>query len=228
MGFWTHFLPATLIAVAAIFANSCVVAFEPSLPAEEKLLLPEPKIKGEISLEETLVKRRSIREYSERPLSWDEIGQLLWAAQGITTEHGLRTAPSAGALYPLELYVALDEGIYHYTPATHSLQRISQRDWRKPLWDAALRQDSVAQAPAVFIITAVYARTEARYGDRAERYVKIEVGHAAQNLLLQAAAMGLGAVPIGAYYDDRVKEILQLPEDHEPLYLIPVGALQEQ
>jgi SagB-type dehydrogenase family enzyme len=186
--------------------------------------LPPPRQESEVSLEETLVQRRSVRSFQGTPLTAAELGQLLWAAQGVSEERGYRTAPSAGALYPLELYVATEEGIFHYLPQGHRWQILSQSDARQDLYEAALRQDPVRQAPAVFVIAAVYERTAQKYGGgRSPRYVHLEAGHAAQNLLLQAVALGLGAVPIGAFDDGGVQEALALPTDHEPLYLIPVG-----
>jgi SagB-type dehydrogenase family enzyme len=177
-----------------------------------------------VSLEETLVQRRSVRSFQGTPLTAAELGQLLWAAQGVSEERGYRTAPSAGALYPLELYVATEEGTFHYLPQGHRWQILSRSDARQDLYEAALRQDPVRQAPAVFVIAAVYERTAQKYGGgRSPRYVHLEAGHAAQNLLLQAVALGLGAVPIGAFDDGGVQEALALPTDHEPLYLIPVG-----
>ncbi len=189
----------------------------------EVIALPAPRLESDHSLEETLHRRRSVRTYSDEPLTLEEIGQLFWAAQGITDERGLRAAPSAGALYPLELYAATDDGLYHYRPPGHRAEMRHIEGWREALCPAALSQGAVCQAPAVFVITAVYARTAAKYGERAERYVRLEAGHAAQNLLLQAVALDLGAVPIGAFYDDQVQAALGLPADHEPLYLIPVG-----
>ncbi len=189
----------------------------------EEIPLPTPSQRGEVSLEEALTRRRSIREFREEGLTWAEISQLLWAGQGITHPRGLRTAPSAGALYPLELYVATGEAVYHYSPRSHSLTMISPEDRRLGLWEAGLMQDALREAPAIIVIAALYARTEGKYGPRAERYVHLEAGHAAQNILLQATALDLGAVPIGAFYDQKVQEVLALPSDHEPLYLIPVG-----
>jgi SagB-type dehydrogenase family enzyme len=186
--------------------------------------LPPPAVTGDESLEQVLSRRRSVRELTDQPLTKAELGQLLWAAQGITHGRGLRTSPSAGALYPLELYVTTAEGVFHYVPSGHKLVIVSQGDARMRLYQAALRQEPVRRAPAVFIVTAVYARTAAKYGqERAPRYVHLEAGHAAQNLLLQAVALGLGAVPIGAFDDDQVQEALTLPAEQEPLYLIPVG-----
>ncbi len=185
--------------------------------------LPTPSQSGEISLEEALTRRRSIREYTEEGLTSEEISQLLWAGQGIADPRGFRTAPSAGALYPLELYLATQEGAYHYLPSSHGSALVSEEDLRGGLWEAGLKQDALREAPAIIVVAAVYARTEGKYGPRAERYVKLEAGHAAQNILLQAIALGLGAVPIGAFHDEKVQEVLALPSDHKPLYLIPVG-----
>jgi len=185
--------------------------------------LPAPVLKGKMSLEEVLKKRESLRDFSSTPLTDAELSQLLWATQGKTRGWGGRTAPSAGALYPLEIYVVLPEGVFHYSPDEHRLARTAAGDLRGPLASAALDQACVREAPAAFVIAAVYERTAWKYSGRAERYVKIEAGHAGQNLLLQATALGLGAVPVGAFHDDQVHRVLALPKNHEPLYLIPVG-----
>lgn len=186
--------------------------------------LPPPDTKGSLSLEETLAQRRSVREFDTEPLTLAELGQLLWAAQGITNARGFRTAPSAGALYPLELYLATAEGVSHYDPVSHGLEVLGSRDARQHLFEAALEQEPVRQAPAVVIVTSVYERTASKYGEiRTPRYVHLEAGHSAQNLLLQAVALHLGAVPIGAFHDEQVQAALGLPADHEPLYLIAVG-----
>jgi len=185
--------------------------------------LPSPAQKGKMSLEEALKKRESVRSFSSDPLTKEDLSQLLWAVQGITRNWGARTAPSAGALFPLEIYVALKEGFFRYSPRGHNLVRIMQQDLRNTLSKAALGQNCIGEAPAVFVIAAVYERTSRKYGNRAERYVKMEAGHAGQNLLLQAVSLGLGAVPIGAFQDEQVQQALHLPVNHEPLYLIPVG-----
>ena len=186
--------------------------------------LPAARKEGKMSLEETLSKRRSVRRFSPAPLTREQIAQLCWSAQGVSDPPtGYRTAPSAGALYPLELYVVTSEAVEHYAPRRHGLEKHLQGDLRQKLQAAALGQRSVGEAPATFAITAVVSRTRPKYGPRAERYVMIEVGHAAQNLLLQAVAMDLGAVPIGAFHDQQVAEILSLPAGEIPLYLIPVG-----
>lgn len=197
----------------------------PSPAAGEAITpLPPPTLEGKTSLEETLAHRRSVREFDDTPLTAAELGQLLWAAQGLTNERGFRTAPSAGALYPLELYLVTAGGVFHYQPRGHALSAVRGDDRRPALYEAALGQEAVLQAPAVFVVTAVYARTEQKYGaQRTPRYVHLEAGHAAQNLLLQAVALGLGAGPIGAFEDEQVQETLGLPSDHKPLYLIPAG-----
>jgi SagB-type dehydrogenase family enzyme len=204
-------------------------AMPPAAPvAPGPLGLPTPVTDGQMSVEAALAQRRSVREYEAGPLTAAELGQLLWAAQGITDERGYRAAPSAGALYPLELYVATAEGLFHYAPGRHSLTLAREGDARPALHRAALRQEPVAQAPAVFVIVAVYERTAVKYGsERTPRYVHLEAGHAAQNLLLQAAALGLGAVPIGAFDDAGIQRAMGLPAEEQPLYLIPVGPVRQ-
>jgi SagB-type dehydrogenase family enzyme len=216
----------SFLVVAALLTGCGPVMPDTTSPAADQatISLPPPNLQGTLSLEETLAQRRSIRAFEDRPLTNSQLGQLLWAAQGLTNGQGLRTAPSAGALYPLEVYVATAQGIFHYQPQDHHLVALSQADARPALHEAALGQEAVRQAPALFVITAVYERTINKYGqERSPRYVHLEAGHAAQNLLLAAVALDLGAVPIGAFYDEEIQATLGLPEDHEPLYLIPVG-----
>jgi len=191
--------------------------------------LPAPRLGSDFSLERALHERRSIREFAKAPLTLEEVSQLLWAAQGITSRDGLRTAPSAGALYPLELYLVvgavthLDPGVYKYLPDGHKLMKVMAGDLRHQLATAALGQGSVADAAAALVFTAVEKRTTRKYGSRGMRYVHIETGHAAQNVFLQATALGLAAVVVGAFDDDRVGEVLNLPQGETPLYLMPVG-----
>ncbi len=191
--------------------------------------LPPAVLESTRSLERALARRRSVRELAATRLSLAEAGQLLWAAQGITHPDGLRTAPSAGALYPLECYLmagsvdGLEPGLYHYRPQGHGLEKVRDGDRRRALAGAALDQRWVQEAPAVVVIGAIVARTTGKYGERGVRYVHIEVGHAGQNVLLQATALGLGAVVVGAFRDDAVREVLGLPADVQPLSLIPVG-----
>lgn len=208
-------MPVWLVTLPFILASS-------QAAAPEVVRLPPPRVKGTVSLEEALARRESVRGLRGAALSWDEIGQLLWAAQGITHGGGLRTAPSAGALYPLELYVSVAEGVYHYEPRRHQVTRVLAKDVRRDLRRAALDQESL-EAPCVFAIAAVLERTSARYGERSSRYVHLEAGHAAQNLLLQVTASGLAAVPVGAFDDRRAQEALALPAGRRLVYLIPVG-----
>lgn len=191
--------------------------------SRQTIALPAPRMQSDVSLEEALLRRRSVREFTGERLTLEQLSQLLWAAQGITAEWGGRTAPSAGALYPLEVYVATPDGLYHYLAEGHRAQVLSTLDLRDALARAALGQGAVADAPAVFVIAAVYERTAVKYGARAERYVHLEAGHVAQNILLQAVALGLAGVPIGAFDDGDVQRVLALQPDQAPLYLIPVG-----
>lgn len=194
-------------------------------PADEaEIVLPAPDVRGSMPLERALAARRSVRRFSPAPLTMAQVSQLLWAAQGITGPDERRTAPSAGALYGLEVSVVLPQGIYRYDPGGHRLVRTVPRDVRRGLHDAALSQEPVLEAPAVIVIATVPSVIAAKYGrERAARYALLEAGHAAQNVLLEAVALGLGAVPIGAFRDRGVREVLGLSPGREPVYLIPVG-----
>jgi SagB-type dehydrogenase family enzyme len=186
--------------------------------------LPVPDSKGHVPLETLLASRRSTRHFAPEPLSRAELGQLVWAGQGLSDPSAdRRTAPSAGALYPLEMYLAQADGVLHYLPRQHAFERVSERDQRQALADAALGQSAVRDAPCVFVLTGVVERTARKYGSRAPRFVAMEAGHVAQNLLLQAEALGLGAVPIGGFDDAAVRAVLGLPAGEDPLYLVPVG-----
>ncbi len=195
----------------------------------ETMQLPEPQRTSEVSLEETLEDRRSRRQFQDVSLDSGQLSQLLWAAQGITDEQrNFRTAPSAGALYPLETFVAIsnvegfEPGLYRYLPEEHALEKIMEKDLAAQLQSDALGQDWVGAAPLNIVLTALYERIVPRYGDRAERYTHMEVGHVAQNVYLQAETLGLGTVSIGAFSDDAVSETLRL-DDEEPLLILPVG-----
>ncbi|MCS7041793.1 MAG: SagB/ThcOx family dehydrogenase [Bryobacteraceae bacterium] len=180
-------------------------------------------------MEQALHARRSLRSYSRAALALEEAAQLLWAAQGVTSPSGYRTAPSAGALYPLETLLCagridgLPPGVYRYRPDRHDLIVLAEGDRRAELAAAALSQGWVREAPAVVALAAVYRRVTGRYLQRGVRYAWMEAGHAAQNVLLQAAALGLGGVPVGAFDDRAVARVLRLSSEEEPLYLIPVG-----
>ena len=186
--------------------------------------LPPPVLTGRMSLEEAINTRRSVREFIDQPLTMKDLAQLCWAGQGITDPRsGYRASPSAGALYPIELYVVTADGVDHYRPRDHGLDRHLPGDLRRAVQEAALHQESIGDAPACVVIAAVVERTARKYGRRAERYCFIEAGHVAQNILLQATALQLAGVPIGAFEDDKVASVLKLPKTHRVLYLLPVG-----
>ncbi len=190
----------------------------------KSLELPKPKPQGSISLEQAIGDRESVRSFTKQTLSLEQIGQLLWAGQGLRDALGRRTVPSAGALYPLELYLVVENGVYHYIPKGHRMEPHVEGDMRSSLSDAALGQECISQAPITFVLTAVFSRIESKYGkERSPQYIYLEAGHAAQNILLQATALGLDGVPVGAFYEEQVTKILQLQGEHYPLYLIPLG-----
>lgn len=201
--------------------------------AQRRISLPPPRLKSDISVEEALLHRRSHRSFASSPLSLQEVAQLLWAAQGVTDKaFGFRTAPSAGALYPLEVYFVagqvegLPPGVYRYLPEEHVLCEVLQGDRREELFRVALLQRWVKEAPGVLVFTAIYERTTRKYGERGIRYVHMEAGHAAQNVYLQAEALGLGTVVVGAFEDGGVQRVLGLPVNEQPLYLMPVGRVK--
>jgi SagB-type dehydrogenase family enzyme len=196
------------------------------------VVLPEAAEAGSMSVEQALWERRSVRSYGTEPLTLMEIAQLLWAAQGISEpREGFRTAPSAGATFPLEVDLLvtripeLPDGVYRYHPREHSLELRVPGDRRRPLEDAALGQSSIGNAPVVMVISGATPRTARRYGARAERYVHMEAGHAAQSIYLQGTALGIGTVAIGAFRDDGVAAALDLERSEEPLYIMPLGRL---
>jgi SagB-type dehydrogenase family enzyme len=202
--------------------------------------LPSPQLKGKVSLEETILRRRSVRRYRREPLNLPQLSQILWAAQGITGTRGFRAAPSAGATYPLEIFVVvgkqgiiaseaeqapeeLQAGIYHYEADSHSLSLHKPADLRPDLARATLDQEFTIDAPVAIVICALYHRTSYRYGRRGERYVHIEVGHVGENIHLQAVALGLATVEVGAFNDEEVRKVLGVDEQIKPLYIMPVG-----
>ncbi|MFC2014356.1 SagB/ThcOx family dehydrogenase [Chloroflexota bacterium] len=196
------------------------------------IYLPLPSQKGNMSLAEAIARRRSIRDFTPYSISQAQLSQILWATQGITdTRERYRAVPSAGATYPLEIFVVcgrnysekIDDGIYHYDVACHSLTLRHKGDARLELARAALDQECICQAPVNIVICALYERTAMRYGTRTERYVHMEVGHAGQNIYLQATALGLATVAIGAFYDEQVRKVLLLEKRYKPLYIMPVG-----
>ena len=193
----------------------------------ELIALPEPRRTGEMSVEEAIAERRSIRSYRDEPLTLSELSQLLWAAQGITSANGYRSAPSAGPTYPFEVYVVIGKvtgispGVYHYIPEKHALEIVKSGDFRKALQDACLGQEWVGNAPVDIVLVAFYERTTKVYGERGIRYVHMEAGHIGQNIYLEATALGLGTVAVGAFDDRAVAKILGT--EGNPLYVFPVG-----
>ena len=228
------FLPA--LAVLAVFLSVNTVfdsetnKTEEMSMQEETIDLPEPRLESPVSLEETIERRRSVRSYQDEPLNLEQVSQLLWSAQGITLEsRGYRAAPSAGATFPLEVCLVAGEvenlpaGVYKYVPDDHTMVAKTQGDIRGELADACLGQESVRNAPVSLVIAADYERTASQYGDRAKRYVHMEIGHVGQNVSLQAITMGLGSVMIGAFTDEQLKDLMPVPDNEDPLYVIPVG-----
>jgi SagB-type dehydrogenase family enzyme len=225
-------LTTILIAAAA--------ASDSGLAAVKTVKLPLPVLDGSVSVEKCLAQRRSVREYADAPLTLTDVSQLLWAAYGVTQPvpgipalgGGFRTAPSAGALYPLELYLVagavtgLEPGVYRYRPGPHDLMLVRADDGRRALSLAALGQTMVGNAPASLVYSAVFSRNTGKYGQRGrERYVCMDLGHSAENVYLQCGSLGLGTCGIGAFHDDAVRLVLRMPKEEEPLYIMPVGRL---
>ncbi len=234
-----------LLLIGLLAGTQCNSQENPKQQKKEgnKISLPTPDLKGDISVEKTLEDRRSVRAFSQKSLALSDIGQILWAAQGITEKveqppaqwkgdewmGGKRTAPSAGALYPMEIYLivsqveGLDEGVYWYHPGNHELRKVVSGEIRKKLSSAALEQSCIQEAPASIVMTGVYERTANKYGDRSQRYVHIETGAIAQNIYLQAEPLELGTVFVGAFQDEEVSKLLNLPQKESPLGIMPIG-----
>lgn len=189
----------------------------------ESLALPAARTEGSISVEAAIARRRSCRRYAADPLTIDQVGQLLWSAQGVTNRRGLRAAPSAGARYPVEVLLVCEDGLFRYVPDDHAVAKAAEGDLRRPLAAAALGQSFMAVAPACLVLTGIHERTTSRYGERGLRYVHMDVACAAENVHLQAEALDLASVAIGAFDDRQVQRTLGLEQDESPLYLIPVG-----
>ncbi len=198
----------------------------------KRMKLPKPKTHGEVSLETAIKQRRTIRSFTSEPLSLEQCSQLFWAAQGITEDRGFkRAAPSGGALYPMDIYAVvgencvkgLESGAYHYDPKSHAVSLVSKGDLRNKVAGAALSQMWMATAPLNILITAEYYRITSKYGKRGVRYAIIEAGHIGQNILLQSEAMGLGAGIVGAFNDEKIRQVVNIPPNHEPLLILPVG-----
>ncbi|MCF6148648.1 MAG: SagB/ThcOx family dehydrogenase [Candidatus Kuenenia sp.] len=203
-------------------------------PDAKMIKLPKPEFQG-LSVEEAINKRRSVRNYSKKPMALSQLSQLLHAAQGVTGKiygQPLRTAPSAGALYPFEIYIIinnvqdLDKGIYHYVVPDHTLELVKSGDFGKKITNAGLKQEMLGDANATFVLSAVFDRTRHKYGERGYRYVYIEAGHISQNIYLQAVSLGLGSVVVGAFIDKEVNELIGVDGQKEAaIYLHAVGTL---
>lgn len=220
--------PLPIVLAALLSAGGCAAKVEEKATAERPVPaafkeLPEPSREGGLPLHEAIAARRSTRTYGSRKLTDAEVGQLLWAGQGITSPRGFRTAPSAGALYPMFLYYADDVALWRYEPRRHGLAKVLDGDVRAEIARAGLEQAPLKRAPGIIIVVAKPAINAVKYGGRAERYCMLEAGHIGQNILLTAEALGLGACPIGAFRDGDVLDVLELGDDYLPLYLIPVG-----
>ena len=218
------------IALCIVLLSSTIARGETM--KEETVALPKPSYEGKMSVEEAIKSRRTVRSFSAAPLTLSQLSQLLWSAQGITDEkRGFRSAPSGGALYPLDVYVAVGKngveqlagGVYRYLPESHALAKTAERDRRKDVARVALGQSWMAEAPVMFVITAEYRRITGKYGNRGVRYATIEVGHVGQNIFLQAGALGLGAGIVGAFDDAGIAEVIGAKAAHEPLLIMPVG-----
>lgn len=214
---------------------SIILLFASSIQCKDLIDLPEPAYRG-MSVEEAMFKRRSIRSYSSDSLSLSDLSMLLFAAQGITGksgDHGLRTAPSAGATYPIEVYAVVnrvkgvDDGIYHYVPEGHKLEALMIGYFGSDLRNACLGQSMPEEAAVSIILTSIATRTTRVYGERGMRYIYMEAGHICQNICLEATSLGLGSVPVGAFYDNMVNRILNLDQDKEStIYLVCIGHMK--
>jgi SagB-type dehydrogenase family enzyme len=211
------------LAAGALAEGSTSHALENPAQYTDEIALPKPNMAGTVSLEEAIQRRRSVRTFGARALPVETLGQLLWAGQGVTSADGKRAAPSAGALYALELYTVTDAQVMHYLPHDHRAQTRATPDLRPQMKALALGQASVGAAPALIVVASDFSRLSARYGARATPYTDLEAGHAAQNILLQAAALGLVAVPVAAVDGPKAARALALPHGLTVVYLIPVG-----
>jgi len=212
---------AIFIIILAGFAIVCLGQYRSRVSPRKRALkivqLTEPKLTGPLSFEQALAKRRSVRQFTGQPLKFIQIGQLAWAGQGITEpQKGLRTAPSAGAIYPIELYFATPEGLFVYRPEQHSLEEILNQDVRG-------RLGAVANAPCDIIVAGSERKLAAKFRKEARKYMLLEAGHIAQNIQLQAVCLGLGSVTIGGFDIRSVRKVCRLPKNLEPLYIICVG-----
>ncbi|TYB31682.1 MAG: SagB/ThcOx family dehydrogenase [Candidatus Mcinerneyibacterium aminivorans] len=198
-----------------------------------QIKLPEPIKKSNVSIEKALENRRSIRSYSSMPVNLEELSQLLWAAQGVTNRKGFRTAPSAGALYPLKLYVVvenvknLEKGIYMYKPEGHKLIKIKSNTNIEKIYKGALNQQSIKDASVNIIFGADFSVTDKKYRKRGKQYVYQETGHAAQNIYLQSESLNIGTVVVGAFYEEQIKKAAGMGDNETPICIMPAGKVND-
>lgn len=212
--------------------NTLKVLSAPQGRKEWAMMLPNPYYKGNLSVGEAIKKRRTVRSFSSRPVEKECLSQILYAAQGITEEGGFkRAAPSGGALYPLDVYAVvgekgvedLDAGVYHYVSSGHRIELVAGGDKKEQLASASLHQMWMAKPPLNLVITAEYSRICSKYGERGRRYAMIEAGHVGENIFLQVEELGLNAGIVGAFEDMKIIKALGIPNEHEPLLVMPVG-----
>lgn len=195
------------------------------------VLLPKPSFTGKKSVEEAIKARRTVRHFKAKALNLEQLSQILWAAYGVTANGFYKSVPSAGALYPLDIWVAagkngvegLEAGIYHYIPKAHRLTQVKAGELRDDIARASLYQSWMAEAPVILIITGEYERCTRKYGERGIPYTYIEAGHAGQNIFLQAEALGLGTGIVGAFHNDVVQKVLGIGKVYDPILIMPVG-----
>ena len=196
---------------------------------KEVISLPSPNTKGNVSLEEAINKRHSVRNFLNKDIRIEKLSQILWVAYGIkknsldAISSASRTVPSAGACYPFEIYVVKKDGLFLYIPKGHRIEKVLNEDLRKELANACLGQYFISEAPVSVIICFNEERISYKYGRRGRRYGNFEAGHIAQNIVLKAVTLDLGSVPIGAFDEGKVKTLLQLPDVLEPVYILPIG-----
>ena len=193
--------------------------------------LPEPNLQSNFSLEQALKQRRSRRDFSDNPISLNQLSQVLWAAYGITKEPIYKTAPSAGAIYPMTIYVStckvknMENGFYRYIPETHSLKLIDDNNYKKIIYKLGYRQNCLKNPAFTILMAANFNKIENRYGNKAKRYTFMEAGHISQNIYLQVESLGLGTVAVGAFNEASMNKNLPVKAEENIIYIMPIGNL---
>ena len=214
-----------ILAIVAVSCTAICLGQRRSRTSRLRVLqLAEPKLSGQVSLEEALTKRRSVRQFTGQPLKPTQVSQLAWAGQGITEPvRGLRTAPSAGAVYPIDLYFATPEGLFIYRPKGHGLEQVIDQDVRGILAAAAGAPEAAVGKGCHIIVAGSVRKLTPRFRNDARKYMLLEAGHIAQNIQLQAVCLELGSVTIGGFDTGQVRKVCRMPRTLEPIYLICVG-----